>query len=100
MKKVKVKLLSCVQLFATLWTVACQAPLSMEFSPGKNTGVACHFLLQEIFPTQGSSLCLLHCRQILSQFYLEELALWREDVGEGNGNPVQYSYGQRSLEGC
>ena len=23
---------SCVQLFATLWTVACQAPLSMGFS--------------------------------------------------------------------
>ena len=23
---------SCVQLFAVLWTVACQAPLSMEFS--------------------------------------------------------------------
>ena len=23
---------SCVQLFATLWTVACQAPLSLEFS--------------------------------------------------------------------
>ena len=22
-------------------------------SPGKNTGVSCHFLLQEIFPTQG-----------------------------------------------
>ena len=28
----KVKLLSRVQLFATPWTVACQAPLSMEFS--------------------------------------------------------------------
>ena len=27
------ELLSHVQLFATLWTVACQAPLSMEFSP-------------------------------------------------------------------
>ena len=26
------QLLSCVQLFATPWTVACQAPLSMEFS--------------------------------------------------------------------
>ena len=26
------ELLSCVWLFATLWTVACQAPLSMEFS--------------------------------------------------------------------
>ena len=25
------KSLSCVQLFATPWTVACQAPLSMEF---------------------------------------------------------------------
>ena len=24
--------------------------------PGKNTGVGCHFLLQEIFPTQGSNL--------------------------------------------
>ena len=23
---------SCVQLFMTLWTVVCQAPLSMEFS--------------------------------------------------------------------
>ena len=30
--KVKVKLLSCVQLFATPWTVAYQAPLSMGFS--------------------------------------------------------------------
>ena len=32
-------------------------------SPGKNTGVGCHFLLQGIFPTQGSNpslLCLLH----------------------------------------
>ena len=29
-------------------------------SPGKNTRVGCHFLLQEILPTQGSNLCLLH----------------------------------------
>ena len=27
--------------------------------------MGCHFLLQGIFPTQGSSLCLLHCRQIV-----------------------------------
>ena len=27
--------------------------------PGKNTGVDCHFLLQGIFPTQGSNLLLL-----------------------------------------
>ena len=34
-------------------------------SPSKNTGVGCHFFLQEIFPTQGSNLGLPHCRWIL-----------------------------------
>ena len=38
----------------TPWTVACQAPLFMD-SPGKNTGVGCHVLLQGIFQTQGSN---------------------------------------------
>ena len=46
---------SRVRLFVTPWTVAHKAPLSMGFS-GKNTGVGCHFLLQGVFPTQGSSL--------------------------------------------
>ena len=35
------------------------------YSPGKNTGVGCHALLQGIFPTQGWNPCVLHCRQIL-----------------------------------
>ena len=34
-------------------------------SPGKNTGVGCHFLLQGIFPTQGLNPGLLHCKQVL-----------------------------------
>ena len=34
-------------------------------SPGKNTGLGCHFLLQGIFPTLESNLGLLQCRQIL-----------------------------------
>ena len=34
-------------------------------SPGKNSGVGCHFLLQRIFPTQGSNPGLPHCRQTL-----------------------------------
>ena len=34
-------------------------------SPGKNTSVGCHTLLQGIFPTQGSNPGLPHCRQIL-----------------------------------
>ena len=33
--------------------------------PSKNTGVGCYFLLQGIFPTQGSNLCLLHWQAIL-----------------------------------
>ena len=34
-------------------------------SPGKNTGVCSHSLLQGIFPTQGLNPGLLHCRQII-----------------------------------
>ena len=41
-------------------TVALQAPLFMD-SPGKNTRVGCHALLQCIFPTQGLN-PLLHFR--------------------------------------
>ena len=58
---VKVKLLSCVWLFVTPWTLAYQAPLSTGFSR-QGTGVGCHFLLQGIFPTQGLNLDLPHCR--------------------------------------
>ena len=54
--------LSRVQLFATPWTVAFLHPWDF---PSKNTGVGCHFLLQEIFPTQGSNPGLPHCRQTL-----------------------------------
>ena len=56
---------SHVWLFATPWTPL--APWSSpgssvrreECSPGKNTGVGCHALLQGIFPTQGSNPHLL-----------------------------------------
>ena len=37
-------------------------------SPGKNTGVDCHFLPQGIFPTQGLNPGLPHCKWIL--YYL------------------------------
>ena len=39
---------SCVQFFAMPWTIAHQTP--PWDSPGKNTGVGCHALLQGIFP--------------------------------------------------
>ena len=48
----------------SLWPHALQAPLSME-SPGKNTGVGCHALLQGIFLIQGSNPGLPYFRRIL-----------------------------------
>ena len=39
--------------------------LRPQDSPGRNTGVGCHFLLQGIFPTQGLNPGLPHCRQTL-----------------------------------
>ena len=56
---------SCLTL---LWPHGLQPAwlLSPWNSPGKNTGIGCHLLLQETFPTQESDprLSLLHCRQI------------------------------------
>ena len=52
----------------TLWDpMHCSLPrfLCLWDFPGKNTGVGCHFLLQEIFLTQGLNPGLLHCRQML-----------------------------------
>ena len=56
----KWKLLHCVQLLVTPWTV-----LSEFF--GQNTGVGSLSFLQGAFPTQGSNPGLPHCRQILYQ---------------------------------
>ena len=58
---------SC-QTLVTLGTVGRQAPLSWDF-PGKNTAVGCHFLLQGIFPAQGSKPCLLHLPTLAGEFF-------------------------------
>ena len=51
--------LSCVRLFVTPWTVAHQDCVHWD-SPGKNTEVVHHVLLQGIFPTHGLNPGLLH----------------------------------------
>ena len=55
---------SCLTLYDPMY---CSPPGSSthEDSPGKNTRVGCHALLQGIFPTQELNLGLPHCRQIL-----------------------------------
>ena len=79
-------LLSCVQLFATLWTVAQQAPLSMEFSRREYwSGLPC--LLPGTFPTQGLNLCLqclLHFRWIFTAEPPEKELV-------GHGQPVVHA---------
>ena len=51
--------------FSPVWLLATPRTVAYRFlcprdSPGKNTGVDCHFLLQGVFPSQGSKLHLLH----------------------------------------
>ena len=70
--------ITVIQLCAVLCWVAqsrptlhdpmdCSPPGSSDNgdSPGKNTGMSCHALLQGIFPTQGPNAGLPHCRRIL-----------------------------------
>ena len=64
---------SPVWLFATPWTEPSRLLRPWD-SPGKNTGVGCHFLLQGIFLTQGLNLSLLHvlhCRWIFTLNHLK-----------------------------
>ena len=77
-------LFSCVLLFATLWTVACQDPLSVKFSRREYwSGLPC--LLQGTFLTLGSNPCLL-CFQrwravslplVHLPYFLPPLLMWK-----------------------
>ena len=62
---------SCVQFFATPWTVAHQAPLSVEFS-SKNTGVSCHFLLQGNLPDPGIGPASLASPALADRIFITE----------------------------
>ena len=63
-------LFSHVQLFATPWTVAYQAPLTMEFSRQEYWNqLPCPS--PEIFPVQRMNPCFQHCRQTIVWSTLE-----------------------------
>ena len=70
-------------------------------SPGKNTGMGCHFLLQEIFPTQGSNLCLLHWQAgflPLSHREAHEMVRWHYQLNtHESGQTLGDSVRQRIL---
>ena len=64
---------SHIQLFATLWTVACQASLSIEILQARILEWVAIPFFQGIFLIQGSNPGLLHCRQIL--YHLNYVAI-------------------------
>ena len=75
--------LSHVWLFATLWTVALQAPLSMGILQARTLEWVAIFSSRGSTWTQGSNLsllCLMHCRQIL---YLLNHR-WRVNFSQGS----------------
>ena len=57
---------SIAKLSPTLCDPVNRSPPDSSVHPlCKNTKVGCHFLLQGIFPTQGSNMGLSHCRHVL-----------------------------------
>ena len=73
-KKVKVKSLSRVRLFATPWTVAYQAPLSMGFSR-QECWSGLPFPSPGDLPDPGSNLGLPQCRQTLYHLSHQKVSL-------------------------
>ena len=86
MKETESEVVQSCSTLATPWTVAHQASPSIQDSPGKNTEVGCHFLLQGIFLTQGSNPGLLHCRQTLyplshqGRLWWKKLKMWTINI--------------------
>ena len=76
--------LSCfsrVQLFVTPWAARLLCPWDF---PGKNTGVGCHFLIQGIFPIQGSNthwqVGSLPLPPTGTLYYIKFLQVWKRKI--------------------
>ena len=82
---------SRVPLYVTPWTVSRQALLFLD-SPGKNTGVGCHALLQGIFQTQGSNLQLTPASPELQADSLLLSHLGSPSGLVGRGKEVEFIY--------
>ena len=82
--------LSHIWLLATLWTVACQAPLSMGILQAKIPEWVAMPSFPGTFPTQGSNLGLLpllHCRRILYLWATGEAHAFHKTVSIFIWNP-------------
>ena len=87
-----------VQFIVTPWTVAHRLLCPWD-SPGKNTGVGCHALLQQIPLTQESNpslLCLLQCRRLVFHPWVGKTPL-EKGMATYSSILAGESHGQRSL---
>ena len=83
----RLNLLTCVRLFATPWTVAHQAPLSMKFSTQEYwTGLS--FSSPGDLPDPG----LLHCRQILYGLSHPVMLKFKPESREPLSSPPTYLF--------
>ena len=71
---------SRVQLIVTSWTVARQAPLSMEFLRQEYWGLDCRFLLQGIFLIQGST--HVSCKSCIGRQILYHYTTWEAHISQ------------------
>ena len=98
--------LSPVRLFATLWTVACQTPLSMGFSTQEywsglpcpsllRSDLKCHLLRKTFpdFPILSHYSYYKNSQHLLSLLiaFITIYRMYTYLFGEGNGNPLQCS---------
>ena len=66
----------------SLWPQGLNKLFCARSSPGKNTGVHCHSLLQGIFPIQRLNLGILSCRQII--YYLSHQGIYSVLSNDGS----------------
>ena len=99
--------LGCVQLFAALWTVACQDPLSMELSR-QNSGASCYFLLRDlpnpVIEPESCDSCIgrqilyhLYAKYIMRNAGLDEAEVEIKISGR-NINNLRYAYDTTLME--
>ena len=85
----KVKLLSCVQLFAIPWTAAFQAPSCPWDFLGKSTGVGCHRLIQIVsLEDVNSQVTQCNIEAMATVFFLPKKLPW--DGGREKSNEFNY----------
>ena len=91
--------LSHVWLFATPWTVAYQAPLSMGSFQARELEWGAIPFSRGLFPTQGSNPGLPHCRQMLYHLSHQGSPRFRKDTKFNGWCPMREKRRQREVEG-